>query len=377
MAAVENYANNATTTVTSGGATAGTSGTTESWGVTSSASFPAASAGVTQFHVGDPAQPSELIAVTAAAGTAWTVTRGAESTTPVSHAPGFTAIQVITAGGLNGVLPLAGGTMSGVLAMGSNKITGLANGTAATDAAAFGQVPPLPLAVGSGGSGGTAITAYAVVTGGTTATTPFQAVAGVGTTGQFLTSSGAGSLPSWQAAPGFVPGDAGFLEWNFDPVVISANTALTTTGTIYLNRVNVRTARSVSNITYSLGVVGSSLTSPQNFAGLYSSGGTLIATTADQTVNWNTGGTIGVKTIGLTGAPFSVPAGFVWVALMFNGSGGPSFGRAFSVTAATANIGFAASAARFGAATGGTVLPATINTGNNSLQAVEYWTAIS
>lgn len=34
----------------------------------------------------------------------------------------------------------AGGTMAGVIAMGSNKITGLANGTASGDAAAFGQL---------------------------------------------------------------------------------------------------------------------------------------------------------------------------------------------------------------------------------------------
>jgi len=38
-------------------------------------------------------------------------------------------------------LPLTGGTMSGSIAMGANKITGLANGTTSTDAAAFGQIP--------------------------------------------------------------------------------------------------------------------------------------------------------------------------------------------------------------------------------------------
>ena len=38
-------------------------------------------------------------------------------------------------------LPLAGGTMSGAIAMGASKITGLANGTVSTDAAAFGQIP--------------------------------------------------------------------------------------------------------------------------------------------------------------------------------------------------------------------------------------------
>ena len=38
-------------------------------------------------------------------------------------------------------LSLTGGTMSGAIAMGSNKITGLSNGTASSDAAAFGQIP--------------------------------------------------------------------------------------------------------------------------------------------------------------------------------------------------------------------------------------------
>jgi hypothetical protein len=40
----------------------------------------------------------------------------------------------------NNALPKAGGTMSGAIAMGTNKITGLGNGTASTDAAAFGQI---------------------------------------------------------------------------------------------------------------------------------------------------------------------------------------------------------------------------------------------
>ncbi len=42
---------------------------------------------------------------------------------------------------INGALQKSGGTMSGAIAMGSNKITGLANGTAATDAATVGQIP--------------------------------------------------------------------------------------------------------------------------------------------------------------------------------------------------------------------------------------------
>jgi hypothetical protein len=38
-------------------------------------------------------------------------------------------------------LPLTGGSMTGAIAMGAHKITGLGNGTAATDAAAAGQTP--------------------------------------------------------------------------------------------------------------------------------------------------------------------------------------------------------------------------------------------
>lgn len=78
-------------------------------------------------------------------------------------------------------LPKAGGTMSGAIAMGANKITGMANGTALTDAATFGQLQSvtagidlkesvrlatnaaLPAYTASGGPGvGRALTADAV-----------------------------------------------------------------------------------------------------------------------------------------------------------------------------------------------------------------------
>ena len=55
---------------------------------------------------------------------------------------------------LNGKLSLTGGTMSGAIAMGSNKITGLTNGSASSDAAAFGQIA-------------SALTSYLPLSGGT------------------------------------------------------------------------------------------------------------------------------------------------------------------------------------------------------------------
>lgn len=54
------------------------------------------------------------------------------------------------------------------------------------------------VAVSDGGTGVSSLTAYAVVCGGTTSTNPLQAIASVGTSGQVLTSNGAGALPTMQ-----------------------------------------------------------------------------------------------------------------------------------------------------------------------------------
>lgn len=95
------FSNQGSTTVSSGGTTGPPSqGTTESWTVASSSTFPAASnaaSPVTQFYISDPAAPSETILVTNVSGTTWSVTRGADGTTPVLHTAGFTVRNVVTA----------------------------------------------------------------------------------------------------------------------------------------------------------------------------------------------------------------------------------------------------------------------------------------
>jgi hypothetical protein len=65
--------------------------------------------------------------------------------------------------------------------------------------AANGFVNATPVA--NGGTGAATATAYAVQCGGTTSTGAHQSIASVGTTGQILTSNGAGALPSFQTAP--------------------------------------------------------------------------------------------------------------------------------------------------------------------------------
>jgi hypothetical protein len=56
------------------------------------------------------------------------------------------------------------------------------------------------LPVANGGSGRATAIPYSVITGGISTTGAHQSVADVGTSGQILTSNGAGALPTWEDA---------------------------------------------------------------------------------------------------------------------------------------------------------------------------------
>src|SRR5258708_141416 len=102
--AVEVFTNNATTTVSSGGTGAPVSGTTETWTVASSASFPASGiASLQPFHVADPLPPAEKILVPAVNGTTGRVARGDGGTPPVPPLSGFTIVAAARGGFLNNV----------------------------------------------------------------------------------------------------------------------------------------------------------------------------------------------------------------------------------------------------------------------------------
>lgn len=86
------------------------------------------------------------------------------------------------------------------------------------------------LPVAGGGTGLSSATAYAVLCGGTTSTGALQSVASVGTSGQVLTSNGAGALPTFQSIAG--TGTVTSVAAS-NGAVTSTGSAITATGTIY------------------------------------------------------------------------------------------------------------------------------------------------
>jgi len=81
--------------------------------------------------------------------------------------------------------------------------------------------------VADGGTGASSFTAYAVVCGGTTGTGALQSISGVGSSGEILTSNGAGALPTFQPASG------GGMTWS--TLSGTTQTAAVNNGYILLN----------------------------------------------------------------------------------------------------------------------------------------------
>jgi len=87
-----------------------------------------------------------------------------------------------------------------------------------------------PVSITNGGTGITSATAYAVLCGGTTSTSAFQSVSGLGTTGQVLMSNGTGALPSWQTP---LPGTVSSISQGAN--IVCTPNPITLTGTVALS----------------------------------------------------------------------------------------------------------------------------------------------
>lgn len=170
----------------------------------------------------------------------------------------------------------------------------------------------------------------------------------------------------------FGPADHGFLGWNFDPSLSIGSTILAAAGTLYLARIKVPKAITVTNLHVHCTSVGVTLTAGRNFAALFTAAGARVASTVDQSTAWTA---LGLQTMALTSAQ-AIAAGDYYVGFYSNGSTLPTFARGTSLSAA--NTGLAAPNFRYASADTGltTAMPVT-NFGAQTALSVAYWVALS
>lgn len=196
---------------------------------------PSATSGVPVISQGASADPAFGTAVVAGGGTGAVTLTGLVigNGTSAMTASAITQHDVLVGGATNAVTSVAPSATSGVPLISQGASSDPAFGTAV---------------VAGGGTGLTSATAYAVLCGGTTTTGPFQSIAGVGTSGQVLTSNGAGALPTFQAGGG----GGGITTINGD------------TGSITGSTVTIKTAVATQNCGSTVKFVNSSATSTLN-----------------------------------------------------------------------------------------------------------------
>ena len=176
----------------------------------------------------------------------------------------------------------------------------------------------------------------------------------------------------------FLPSDAAFLAWNYDPADINATAYAPASGTIQVIRIPVRQALSVTNVCLYQQVAGSGLTAAQNLAGLYTSAGAQIGVTADQSGVWNSGTDV-LKTMALASGPFAVSPPFAFLLVLAVGTTPPTWGRKQSNWASASNANLSAAQSRWAAgAAGQTALPASFTPSTYlTAAAAQVWAALS
>lgn len=150
--------------------------------------------------------------------------------------------------------------------------------------------------------------------------------------------------------------------WNYDPLHSSSGAGFGAAGDVMMMQVPWPDADTIAGVQIYLTSGGTTLTANQCLAGIYSSGGVLLATSVDQATAWASSG---LKNCALT-TPTLIPAGTganpcVYVAMFWNGSAQPSVLKGLN-NPPLANGANVASDKRFsrGATGATTALPSTI-----------------
>lgn len=164
--------------------------------------------------------------------------------------------------------------------------------------------------------------------------------------------------------------DHGLLTWTFDPAAAGVGITIVG-GTLYLARVHLPVAGSVTNIVCRVSVGGGTLTAGRCFGALYTAAGALIGVTADQSGSWNSTGT---KTMALAGGPFAQAAADYYVGLWWNGTTSPTFSG--GTTSGGASAGLSAPNLRFATADTGLTTTAPANFGAQ-VTAGSIWLGLS
>lgn len=169
-----------------------------------------------------------------------------------------------------------------------------------------------------------------------------------------------------------LPSDHNLTAWSYDPA-FSSTGQLLTNGTLYLSAVPIRKAATISKLWYLTTTAGATPTTGQNWMGLYTSTGTLVASVGiDGSV------TSASVAVGATlGTPYAAAAGKYWVAILVNAATAPTLLRTSGSTTGTNNANLSGTTLRFATnATTQTTLPGTITTSSNAA-GPSIWVAAS
>lgn len=157
-----------------------------------------------------------------------------------------------------------------------------------------------------------------------------------------------------------IPSANRLIGWTFDPASATLAQAAPAAGAMQVAKIYLPAGGAIAKVIFQTTVAGTSLTTGQNFIGVYDSTGALIGQSADLTTMF---GAVANNTVTLVTPTVSqTPGAEIFVALLWNGTTGPQL-RGINGTA-IANIGISAVADnRFSVAgTAQTALPSVMPT---------------
>ena len=204
--------------------------------------------------------------------------------------------------------------------------------------------------------------------------------AAVGMNSQKITSLANGSASTDGAAFGQLPVASqinGLLAWNMDIGNTGGNGVVTVAGTVYLLGIYLPNPVTISKVWWAVGTAGASPTGSESVAGIYSSAGTLVASgSASAAVS---AAASALASVTMT-TPWLSTTSLIWVSFVLQAGTMPFLIRGNTSTNGFVNGNLSASAYRMatngtGVTTG---LPSSITPSSNSVTgSINYWVGIS